>query len=230
VSPAGAADGARPLCYGSVVSRELAHQLRGMGIRDERVLAAIERVPRERFVPADLREVADADRPLPIGYGQTISQPFIVAFMTEWLRLDGDERVLEVGTGSGYQAAVLAALAGEVFSLEVVPELSAGAAAALADLGITNVHLRVGDGRRGWPEEAPFDRVVLTAAPLAIPEPLVRQLAPGGRLLAPVGPAEDQVLRLVTRDHAGALAARDILPVRFVPLTGEDPPPASPKA
>jgi protein-L-isoaspartate(D-aspartate) O-methyltransferase len=112
----------------------------------------------------------------------------------------------------------------------VVPELSARAAEALAALGITNVHLRVGDGRRGWPEEAPFDRIVLTAAPLVVPEPLLHQLAPGGRLLAPVGPGEDQVLRLVTKDQDGALAARDILPVRFVPLTGDDPPPALPTA
>jgi protein-L-isoaspartate(D-aspartate) O-methyltransferase len=215
---------------GEDVSSDLAQQLAAMGIRDARVLDATDRIPRRHFVPGPLRLIADADRPLPIGHGQTISQPYIVAFMTEWLRLAGEERVLEIGTGSGYQAAILSLLAREVFSIEVVPELSARAAEALAALGITNVHLRVGDGRRGWPEEAPFDRIVLTAAPLVVPEPLLHQLAPGGRLLAPVGPGEDQVLRLVTKDQDGALAARDILPVRFVPLTGDDPPPALPTA
>jgi protein-L-isoaspartate(D-aspartate) O-methyltransferase len=211
------------------VSRALARQVQALGIRDPRVLEAMAAVPRERFVPADAAEAAEADRPLPIGFGQTISQPFIVAFMTEWLRLSGDERVLEVGTGSGYQTAVLARLAREVWSVEIVPELAARAAATLRDLGVPNVHLRTGDGRNGWPEEAPFDRVLVTAAAERIPEALVAQLAPGGRLIVPVGrraPFDEQELMLVTRDPAGALEASAILPVRFVPLTGGGAPSA----
>jgi protein-L-isoaspartate(D-aspartate) O-methyltransferase len=212
------------------VSEELAARLHRMGIRDPRVLRAFERVPRSLFVPHELCELADADRPLPIGWGQTISQPYVVAFMTEWLRLEGGERVLEVGTGSGYQAAVLSLLAREVFSVEIVPELSERAAAALAAFGAANVRLRVGDGRRGWPEAAPFDRVIVTAAADAVPEPLLAQLAPGGRLVAPIGEAYEQRLELVTKDAAGRLDATALLPVRFVPLTGGDSPPAPPSA
>jgi protein-L-isoaspartate(D-aspartate) O-methyltransferase len=202
------------------VSAELASQLASMGIRDPRVLDAMARVPRALFVPPELQEHAEADRPLPIGFGQTISQPYIVGFMSEWLRLGGSERVLEVGTGSGYQAAVLALLAREVYSVEIVPELAERAAAALRALGIENVSVRIGDGRRGWPEAAPFDRIVLTAAPEAIPEDLLHQLAPGGRLLAPVGAGDEQELRLVTRAADGSFASSPILAVRFVPLTG----------
>ena len=220
---------ASPRRYGPLVDGLLA-QLRRQGIRDPRVLDAMSRVPRERFLPPELRAYGEEDRALPIGLGQTISQPYVVAFMTEWLRLDGLERVLEIGTGSGYQAAVLGLLACEVFSVEVLPELSARAAEALAELGIRNVRLRVGDGRRGWPEEAPFDRIVVTAAPATLPEPLIVQLAPGGRLLAPLGSGEDQVLRLVTKDAAGRLSATDLLPVRFVPLVGDDPTPVLPSA
>jgi protein-L-isoaspartate(D-aspartate) O-methyltransferase len=205
-------------------------QLRRQGIRDPRVLEAIARVPRERFLPPELQRFAEEDRALPIGHGQTISQPYIVAFMTEWLRLEGWERVLEIGTGSGYQAAVLGLLAREVFSIELVPALSARAAETLAALGIHNLTLRVGDGRRGWPEEAPFDRIVLTAAPATLPEALLVQLAPRGRLLAPLGAGDDQVLRLLTKDAAGHLSVADLLPVRFVPLVGEDPSPALPSA
>ena len=213
------------------MSEPLAAALERMGIRDARVLDAIARVPRDLFVPGELRAFADEDRPLPIGDGQTISQPYIVAFMTEWLRLEGPERVLEIGTGSGYQAAILSLLAREVFSVEILPALATSAEASLAAFGATNVRLRQGDGRRGWPEAAPFDRVLLTAAPAAtIPEPLLVQLAPGGRLLAPVGAAEDQRLVLVTRDPAGRLASTDLLPVRFVPLTGDDPAPDPPSA
>jgi protein-L-isoaspartate(D-aspartate) O-methyltransferase len=212
------------------VSEELAAQLRRMGIRDPRVVEAFARVPRSLFVPEELRELADADRPLPIGWGQTISQPYVVAFMTEWLQLAGDERVLEVGTGSGYQTAILSALAREVYSVEIVAELSERAAAALAAFGATNVRLRVGDGRRGWPEAAPFDRVMVTAAAERIPEPLLLQLAPGGRLVAPVGEPGEQLLQLVTRDADGRLDATGLLPVRFVPLTGDDSPPAPPSA
>jgi protein-L-isoaspartate(D-aspartate) O-methyltransferase len=212
------------------VGRAIIRQLLAGGVRDRRVLEAFTRVPRWRFVPDDLREHAEEDRPLPIGYGQTISQPFIVGFMTEWLRLEGGERVLEIGTGSGYQTAILSLLAREVFSVEIVPELSAAAGAALAELGVANVRLRVGDGRAGWPEEAPFDRVLVTAAPEVLPETLLRQLAPGGRLISPVGVGEQQVLRVVTKDAAGGLQARDVLPVRFVPLAGQDAAPPVPSA
>jgi protein-L-isoaspartate(D-aspartate) O-methyltransferase len=204
------------------VSRALAKQLEQMGIRDQRVLRAVEEVPRHLFVPPALREEAEADRPLPFGYGQTISQPFIVAFMTEALKLSGAERVLEIGTGSGYQTAILALLARQVFSIEIVPELAARATELLLrTLEITNVRLRVGDGSLGWPEEAPFDGIIVTAAPGAIPDPLREQLAPGGRLVIPVGAdPEQQVLKALERGDDGVSRETDLLPVRFVPLTG----------
>ena len=194
-----------------------------MGIRDERVLWAVEQVPRHLFVPAAVRSEAEADRPLPIGHGQTISQPFIVAYMTEALQLRGPERVLEVGTGSGYQTAILALLAREVFSVEIVPELSAAAREVLlGPLALENVRLRVGDGRRGWAEAAPFDRIIVTAAPAEIPEPLRAQLAPGGRLVIPVGgDPEVQTLKVLRRGADGAEEVSDLLAVRFVPLTGD---------
>jgi len=202
----------------------LARQVAALGVRDPRVLAAIERVPRQLFVPEPLRGDAEADRPLPIGWGQTISQPFIVAYMTEALLLRGEERVLEVGTGSGYQTAVLACLAGEVWSIEIVAGLAAAAEEVLLRrLGLTNVHLRVGDGHLGWPEAAPFDRVIVTAAPPSIPEPLLAQLAPGGRMVIPVGPdPEEQMLRIVVRGDDGVQVSTDLLPVRFVPLVEGD--------
>ena len=204
------------------MSRALSRQLAEMGIRDPRVLRAIAEVPRHLFVPPPLRRDAEANRPLPIGQGQTISQPYIVAFMTEALQLRGSERVLEIGTGSGYQAAVLALLAREVFSIEIVPELAASAAELLlGTLALPNVRLRVGDGRWGWPEEAPFDRVLVTAAPAAIPPALIEQLAPGGRLIAPVGAdPEVQQLDLVVRGVDGITTTTHLIPVRFVPLTG----------
>lgn len=195
-----------------------------MGIRDARVLAALAELPRESFVPDPLRFQADADRPLPIGFGQTISQPLVVAFMTERLGLDGTERVLEVGTGSGYQTAVLAKLAREVYSIEIIPELSRRAEAALAEQGIRNVHLRVGDGAAGWPEAAPFDRILVTAATPEVPPVLLSQLRAGGRLILPVGGENDlQQLRLVEKDLDGRTLATDLLPVRFVPLTHAQP-------
>jgi protein-L-isoaspartate(D-aspartate) O-methyltransferase len=196
-----------------------------MGIRDARVLAAIAEIPRSLFVPEDLRDEADDDRPLPIGFGQTISQPFMVAYMTEQLGLEGDERVLEVGTGSGYQTAVLARLAREVWSIEIVPELAARAGELLERrLGLRNVHLRQGDGAEGWPEAAPFDRILVTAAPREVPEALVDQLAPRGRMVIPVGEAPDvQMLRVVERGNDGADVWADLIPVRFVPLTGGGP-------
>jgi protein-L-isoaspartate(D-aspartate) O-methyltransferase len=203
------------------VSSELAAFLRGQGIRDERVLAAFAQVPRHLFVPEAQRDSADADRPLPIGFGQTISQPFVVAYMTERLRLSGSERVLEVGTGSGYQAAILALLAEQVFSVEIVAELAERARQVLlGTLGLANVRLRIGDGALGWPEEAPFDRIVVTAAPAEVPPALVAQLAPGGRMILPVGAELDvQMLRVVDKGDDGANVETDLLPVRFVPLT-----------
>ena len=176
-------------------------------------------VPRERFVPASHREYADADSALPIGYDQTISQPYIVAFMTELLALERTHRVLEIGTGSGYQAAVLATICDSVYSVELVPELAARAGRTLAELGYERVQLRLGDGYAGWPEHAPYDRIVVTAAPPEMPEALVAQLAPRGRLVAPVGEsAGSQWLVLVTKDARGRLRSEDRLPVRFVPM------------
>lgn len=188
---------------------------------DARVLAALATVPRERFVPAPQRPYAYLDQPLPIGYGQTISQPFIVALMTDLLRPRPGQRVLEVGTGSGYQAAVLAGLVEKVYSVEIVPPLARQAAERLTALGYANVQTRLGDGYYGWPEHAPFDGIVVTAAASSIPPPLIAQLKPGGRMLIPVGvPYFTQNLMLVEKREDGRVRSRQILPVRFVPLTG----------
>ncbi len=209
------------------MSQALADQVRAMGIRDERVLHAMARIDRSLFVPADERELADADRPLPIGCGQTISQPFVVAWMSELLSLGGDEKVLEVGTGSGYQAAVLAALCGDVYSVEIIPALAARARHLLEEeLKLDNVHLALGDGSLGWPAEAPFDRIVITAAAPEVPPALVEQLAPGGRLLLPLGePGGVQELHAVDLDWEGRRSDRDLGGVRFVPLTHRIEPP-----
>lgn len=202
------------------MSAELARRLWEAGIRDERVLQAIAQVQRRLFLPPGLWGRADDDAPLPIGCGQTISQPYVVAYMTEALGLDGTEKVLEVGTGSGYQTAVLALLAREVWSVEIVPELSARAAAVLlGTLALENVRLRVADGWGGWPAEAPFDRILVTAAPPEVPPGLLAQLRPGGRLVVPLGGAEEvQRLTVLEKAADGAVAARELLPVRFVPL------------
>jgi len=179
------------------------------------------KVPRHEFVPEDEQHEAYDDRPLPIGHGQTISQPYIVAFMTEALGLKGTEKVLEVGTGSGYQAAVLSGLAKEVFTVEIVEPLGQQAEKVLKKLGYKNVSVRVGDGYRGWREEAPFDAIIVTCAPDAVPEPLVHQLAEGGRMVIPVGPeGKAQQLVLLKKRH-GKMHQQEILPVRFVPMTGE---------
>jgi protein-L-isoaspartate(D-aspartate) O-methyltransferase len=218
---AGAAPPGAPVDDAFAPRREqmVAAQIEARGVRDPRVLAAMRRVPRHRFVPPAYEQEAYDDAPLPIGEGQTISQPYIVALMTELLRLRGDERVLEVGTGSGYQAAILAELAREVYSIEIVEPLARRAAATLAALGYGAVHVRAGDGYRGWPEAAPFDAIIVTAAPDHVPQPLVDQLKPGGRLVIPVGGLWQQLL-LITRTASG-VERREIIPVRFVPMTGE---------
>jgi protein-L-isoaspartate(D-aspartate) O-methyltransferase len=194
-------------------------QLEGRGIRDPLTLRAMRAVPRHEFVPTELADEAYADHPLPIGHSQTISQPYVVAFMTEALGLVGGERVLEVGTGSGYQAAVLAEIAAEVYSIEIVPELGEQARERLARLGYANVHVRVGDGYAGWPDAAPFDAVIVTAAAPRVPEPLKQQLREGGRMILPVGD-ELQELVVLTR-HGDEWREQSVLPVRFVPMTGE---------
>jgi protein-L-isoaspartate(D-aspartate) O-methyltransferase len=194
-------------------------QIRGRGIDTARVLRAMETVPRHLFVPEEARGSAYDDHPLPIGHDQTISQPYIVALMTDLLDLDGDEKVLEIGTGSGYQAAVLGELADQVFSIEIVEPLATEARARLAELGYANVHVRAGDGYRGWPEEAPFDVIILTAAPPEIPQPLIDQLAVGGIMAAPVGDVYQELL--VLEKSATGLSRREVIPVRFVPMTGE---------
>jgi len=195
-------------------------QLRARGIEDQRVLAAMARVPRHRFVPAPIESLAYADQALPIGFDQTISQPYIVAYMTEAAAISSADRVLEIGTGSGYQAAILAELAREVYTIEIIPELATRAQALLRELGYTNVHVRAGDGYLGWKEHAPFDAIVVTAAPDHVPPALIEQLAVNGRMLIPVGTAE-QELRLLTKT-AGGVMEQTMLEVRFVPLVRPD--------
>lgn len=188
---------------------------------DPRVLDAMRRVPRAAFVLPEWKGEAEADTALPIAHGQTISQPTIVALMTHLLRPRPTDRVLEVGTGSGYQAAVLSHLVADVFTIEIVPELARGAAAVLAKQGIGNVRVRVGDGWAGWAEEAPFDAIIVTAAPERLPPALLAQLKPGGRMVVPVGPSGGiQRLVLVEKDRAGRVREQPVTDVRFVPMTG----------
>src|SRR4051794_31138533 len=206
--------------FGSQRQRMVEQQLKPRGIKDERVLAAMAKVPREEFVPADERSDAYEDGPLPIGYDQTISQPYIVAFMTEQLRLKPSDRLLEIGTGSGYQAAVLAELVMDVYTIEIVEPLAKTAEATLQRLGYKNVHLKVGDGYQGWPEEAPFDAIIVTCAPENVPQPLVNQLKDGGRMVIPVGEQFAQQLYLLEKKN-GQLKESATLPVRFVPMLRE---------
>lgn len=206
-------------------ARDRAHmiqdQIRRRGITDERLLRALGQVPRERFLPPDARALAYRDRALAIGSGQTISQPFMVAAMTDALELEGDERVLEVGTGSGYQAAVLARVAREVYTVERHAELAEEAGAVLGELGVENVHRRVGDGSLGWPEEAPFQGILVTAASPSVPPSLVDQLDPdGGRLVLPIGDRDLQELVRITR-HGDRTIREGLMGCRFVPLVGE---------
>jgi protein-L-isoaspartate(D-aspartate) O-methyltransferase len=196
----------------------LAAELKARGISNKRVLEAIAKLRRADFVPDDVKDESTGDYPLPIGFGQTISQPYVVAFMSEALKLTGDERVLEIGTGSGYQAAILAGLCAEVYTIEIVPDLAERSREALT--GYANVHVRQGDGSLGWPEAAPFDRIVLTAAPRGIPSVLLKQLRSGGALIGPVGP-EHGVQELVEICEG---VTRRLLAVRFVPMTGASGP------
>lgn len=187
-----------------------------------RVMDAMRNVPRHRFVPPELRASAYDNRPLPIGHGQTISQPYIVALMSDLLALEPHHRVLEIGTGCGYQTAVLAKLAAEVYSIEVVKPLAEIAARRLQELGYHNAHTRIGDGYYGWPEHAPYDGIIVTAAGPQVPEALPEQLKPGGRMVIPIGtPYSNQNLLLITKDTDGDLHERTVLPVAFVPLTGD---------
>jgi protein-L-isoaspartate(D-aspartate) O-methyltransferase len=197
-------------------SRMVGDQLRARGIQNEAVLRTMGRLPRERFVPPDMRGRAYDDTALPIGHQQTISQPYIVAFMTQALEPRVTSKVLEIGTGSGYQAAVLASIVHEVYTIEIIPELAAAAERTLSDLGIRNVHVRTGDGYVGWPEAQPFDGIVVTAAPDHVPQPLVDQLAVGGQMAIPVG-TDIQELLVISKTASGVIQRRT-LDVRFVPL------------
>lgn len=194
----------------------------GRGVVNPRVLEAMRLVPRHLFVPGDFQDEAYADRPLPIGLGQTISQPFIVAAMTELIDPRPDHVVFEVGTGSGYQAAVLAGLVRHVYTVEIVPELGEQASDRLASLGYTNVSVRVGDGYAGWPEHGPFDGIIVTCGAEDVPPPLIEQLKPGGKMVIPVGPTHEvQELLILEKDRKGNVTRRSVMPVRFVPMTGE---------
>jgi protein-L-isoaspartate(D-aspartate) O-methyltransferase len=188
------------------------------GIRNPEVLRVIRAVPRHEFVPSDMREFAYEDRPLSIGYGATISQPYIVAAMSELLNPKPHHKVLEIGTGSGYQAAILAHLVRDVYTIEIVPELAKSAAETLRRLSYKNVYVRQGDGYKGWPEQAPFDGIILTAAPPQVPQALINQIKPGGVLVAPVGAAMDQQLIVVEKLMDGQIRRRTVFPVMFVPM------------
>lgn len=194
--------------------------LRARDIQDERVLAVLGHIPRQRFVPATRQEEAFSDAALQIGHDQTISRPYIVALMTQLVRPSSSDRVLDIGTGSGYQAAVLSELCREVYSIEIIRPLADEARTRLKRLGYKNIEVRCGDGYRGWPEHAPFDVIVVAAAPDHIPQALVEQLAPGGRLVIPVGERSQELL-LIEKDAQGAITRHEVLPVRFVPMTGE---------
>ncbi len=194
-------------------------QIEARGVTDARVLEAMQRVPRHEYVPAEYRARAYSDRPLPIGLDQTISQPYIVALMTELIQPEPDDRLLEIGTGSGYQAAVAAELVSEVYSIEIIPELAHSAAERLERLGVSNVFVRAGDGYLGWPEQSPFDGILVTAGAEDIPEPLVDQLKPGARMIIPVGDLSSfQILKVVEKLPGGEVEIRDNIAVRFVPF------------
>jgi protein-L-isoaspartate(D-aspartate) O-methyltransferase len=201
-------------------ARMVADQIRARGVRDPRVLSAVARVPRELFLPEARRDEAYEDRPVPIGFGQTISQPYIVAYMTEALKVEPSHRVLEIGTGCGYQTAVLAELSLEVYSIELIDVLAERARRTLDGLGYANILVRAGDGHAGWPEQAPFDRILAAAAPPEVPPALIEQLVDGGILVIPVGTGE-QELRVLQK-HGGRVELLSTLPVRFVPMIKRD--------
>lgn len=205
--------------YASQRKKMVQEQIKARGIQSERVLRVLEKVQRHLFVPERFRRQAYDDNPQEIGYGQTISQPYIVAFMTEILQLEPHERVLEIGTGSGYQAAVLAELAREVYSIEIITELASQAEQRLKEIGYRNIHVRCGDGYAGWPEAAPFDAIIVTAAPSEIPAKLVEQLKTGGRMIIPVGTVNQELILI--RKNQGGLTQERVLPVRFVPMVKE---------
>jgi len=214
---------AQPPAVGDLTAQRNAmveEQMEARGISDPATLAAMRAVPRHEFLPLRLREEAYSDYPLPIGHGQTISQPYIVAFMTEAIRAQPGEKILEIGAGSGYQAAVLAQMGADVYTIEIVEPLAAMARQTLERLGYTNAHVKHGDGYRGWPERAPFDAVVVTCAPEKIPPDLIAQLKDGGRMIIPVGGGMEQELVLL-RKHGDKVEKQFVLPVRFVPMTGE---------
>ncbi len=194
-------------------------QIKARGVKDPRVLSALLKVERHRFVPEEYLNSAYGDQPLPIGEGQTISQPYIVALMTELLELKGEEKVLEIGTGSGYQAAILAELAKEVYSIEIVETLASMAKNRLLELGYQNIKVKSGDGYLGWPEFSPFDAIMITCAPDHIPKPLIEQLKEGGRMVVPVGTYAQELKKIVKR--SGKIVTVDVIPVVFVPMTGE---------
>jgi protein-L-isoaspartate(D-aspartate) O-methyltransferase len=197
-------------------------QIERRGVKDEDVLMAVRKVEREKFIPKKYIDLAYSDRPLPIGYKQTISQPYIVAYMTEQLQVEKSHKILEIGTGSGYQAAVLGELSNHIFTIEIIPELAERSEKVLKELEYENITVRSGDGYKGWPEEAPFDRIIVTAAPDKIPEKLVEQLAPNGRMILPVGGSIfAQYLWLVQKDKDGIVTKEKILAVRFVPMVKE---------
>jgi len=196
-------------------------QLKARGVSDQRVLAAMKKVRRDEFVPANVKASSYTDQPLPIGYSQTISQPYIVAFMTEQVHPSPTDRVLEIGTGSGYQAAILAELAAEVYTIEIIEPLAKTAEATLQCLGYKNVHVKAGDGYKGWPEYAPFDAVIVTCAPDHVPQPLIDQMKEGGRMIIPVGGGLGYQQLYLLEKKNGKLQRRAVSPVRFVPMTGE---------
>ncbi len=202
--------------------RMVEEQIRARDINDRAVLEAMRRVPRHRFVPVSQVRFAYEDRPLPIGYEQTISQPYIVAYMTEAARIPRGGKVLEIGTGSGYQAAILGELAREVYTIEIIPELAESASRTLSELGYRNVQVRAGNGYAGWPEHAPFDAIIVTAAPEQVPQALIDQLAVGGRMVIPVGRGNQEMM-IITKTERGVVRRRTI-PVRFVPMTGNPSP------
>jgi len=202
--------------------RMVLEQLVDRGIKDRRVIKAMQKVERHRFVPEEYRSVAYGDHPLPIGYEQTISQPYVVAFMTEVLQLKPTDRVLEIGTGSGYQAAILAEICDSVFTIEIVPELAHRAKNLLEQLGYKNIQVKHGDGYHGWPEKAPFDAIIVTCSPTKIPQPLKSQLKEGGRMIIPVGyPETGQELYLIRKENE-RLIEKAVLPVRFVPMVNSE--------